>query len=75
MLIPPAKIPCAQCGAETHFCVDCGEDTVCDQCSCQLAGCCDACEGECRGMAWPEDYPSNRRRRFRVIDGGKTSPS
>jgi hypothetical protein len=57
MLIPPTRIACAQCGAETDCDVDLGEETVCSRCSCLLAGCCDDCEGECRGMAWPEGYP------------------
>ena len=63
MLIPPKKIACAECGAETDYplrsVLEDGvpEDAICcDQCCCELAGCCDACEGDCRGMAWPESY-------------------
>jgi hypothetical protein len=58
MLIPPTKIACALCGAETDYYHDVPEEDVCcSQCCCLLAGCCDDCEGECRGMAWPEGYP------------------
>ena len=57
-LIPPTKVACAQCGAETDYYLDVPEDAVCcSQCCCLFAGRCDDCEGECRGMAWPEGYP------------------
>jgi hypothetical protein len=45
---------CAQCGGELdYYDAEDGEEAVCSQCSCILAGCCDACDGECRGWAWP----------------------
>ncbi len=53
----PRVQPCAQCGAELdYYDAEDGEEAVCSQCSCLLAGCCDACDGECRGWAWPQRH-------------------
>ena len=59
MLIPPTKIACAACGADTdyHFMELGEEEALCSQCCCLLTGICDDCEGECRGLAWPEGLP------------------
>jgi hypothetical protein len=57
MLIPPRKIACAACGRETDYLFEVGEETICAQCCCLLAGSCGDCEGPCRGLAWPDGGP------------------
>ena len=52
---PPRKIACTECGGLTDYHDDVPEESVCcDQCCCELAGCCDACGGDCQGKAWPD---------------------
>jgi len=58
ILVPPKKVPCAECGAETAF-VDLHDPELqqhllCDQCNCLYAGCCGVCGHECQGLAWPD---------------------
>jgi hypothetical protein len=54
------KVRCANCGTLIDFDPLLAEDgfeadeQVCDQCCCQLAGCCGACDGPCIGAAWPD---------------------
>jgi hypothetical protein len=35
-------------------------EEISDQRSCELAGCCDACGGECQGKAWPDGVGYNQ---------------
>jgi hypothetical protein len=52
----PSKARCCNCDAVTDYCEDLPEENqLCNQCSCEFAGVCDACDGLCRGLAWPKN--------------------
>jgi hypothetical protein len=57
------RLRCTSCGAETDHDPDAYPNVFdgcpgpfCDQCACEFAGICGACNGPCRGLAWPKNY-------------------